>query len=385
MTAAIDRNFNAQRFYDGDEFFAYKYFGAHKAEKGVTFRTFALNADKVTLIGEFSDWKELDMSDSARKGFWELTVPEAGEGQMYKYVIYSKLGRIEHCDPYGFGMELRPGFASIVRDLDAYQFSDEEWMKERTRNFDRPLNIYELHLGSWKRNPEDPNGWYDYTEIADDLIAYVKKYHYTHVEIMPLSEHPFDGSWGYQNTGFFAPTSRYGTAPQLKELVDRLHRAGIGAIIDFVPAHFATDYYALKEYDGTQLYEYPERLNDNTARHEDTISDKYVMKSTGDDDDEIGIYRTTVVFTPAEIERALYLEASGICGSFKVFINDKLLCNSHALFTRKRLLISGLVKAGVNQITIIVNRFDRDDSGHIILAMMNFGFNRLDSRLTANR
>ncbi|MBQ4304923.1 MAG: 1,4-alpha-glucan branching protein GlgB, partial [Lachnospiraceae bacterium] len=258
MTAAIDRNFNAQRFYDGDEFFAYKYFGAHKAEKGVIFRTFALNADKVTLIGEFSGWKELDMSDSARKGFWELTVPEAGEGQMYKYVIYSKLGRIEHCDPYGFGMELRPGFASIVRDLDAYQFSDEEWMKERTRNFDRPLNIYELHLGSWKRKPEDPNGWYDYTEIADDLIAYVKKYHYTHVEIMPLSEHPFDGSWGYQNTGFFAPTSRYGTAPQLKELVDRLHRAGIGAIIDFVPAHFATDYYALKEYDGTQLYEYPE-------------------------------------------------------------------------------------------------------------------------------
>ncbi len=258
MTAVTDRNFNAQRFYDGDEFFAYKYFGAHKGEKGVTFRTFALNADKVALIGEFSGWKELEMSDSVRKGFFELTVPEAREGQMYKYVIYSKLGRIEHCDPYGFGMELRPGFASIVRDLDAYQFSDEEWMKERTRNFDRPLNIYELHLGSWKRNPDDPNGWYEYTEIADDLIAYVKKYHYTHVEIMPLSEHPFDGSWGYQNTGFFAPTSRYGTAAQLKELVDRLHRAGIGAIIDFVPAHFATDYYALKEYDGTQLYEYPE-------------------------------------------------------------------------------------------------------------------------------
>ncbi|MBQ1247887.1 MAG: hypothetical protein IIX95_07615, partial [Clostridiales bacterium] len=122
------------------------------------------------------------------------------------------------------------------------------------------------------------------------------------------------------------------------------------------------------------IYDYPIRLAENAARKEETISDKYVMKSTGDDDDEIGIYRTTVVFTPAEIERALYLEASGICGSFKVFINDKLLCNSHALFTRKRLLISGLVKAGVNQITIIVNRFDRDDSGHIILDMMNFGF-----------
>ena len=257
MTVKLTGPFNPQRFYDGDEFYAYTYFGAHPAEQGVTFRTFALQAEKVTLIGEFSDWKELDMSDSVRTGFWELTVPQAKVGQMYKYVIYSKLGRIEHCDPYGFGMELRPGWASIVRDLNSYQFSDEEWMKKRTLNFDRPLNIYELHLGSWKRNPEDENGWYRYDEIADDLIEYVKKYHYTHVEIMPLSEHPFDGSWGYQNTGFFAPTARYGTAAQLKELVDRLHRAGIGAIIDFVPAHFATDFYALKEYDGTHLYEYP--------------------------------------------------------------------------------------------------------------------------------
>ena len=185
---------------------------------------------------------------------------------MYKYVIYGQNGRIEHCDPYGFGMELRPNFASIVRDLSEFRFTDEEWMKDRTRCFDKPLNIYELHLGSWKRKDadrqDDPDrkveeGWYQYDEIAEELIAYIKANHYTHVEFMPLSEHPFDGSWGYQNTGFFAPTSRYGTARQLQKLINELHLAGIGAIIDFVPAHFANDYYALKHYDGSDLYEYP--------------------------------------------------------------------------------------------------------------------------------
>ena len=163
-------------------------------------------------------------------------------------------------------MELRPNFASIVRDLDEFSFTDEKWMKSRTRNFDKPLNIYEMHLGSWKRKDadkqDDPDrkveeGWYQYDEIAEDLIAYLKENHYTHVEFMPLSEHPFDGSWGYQNTGFFAPTARYGTAQQLQKLVNSLHRAGLGAIIDFVPAHFAMDHYALRHYDGSDLYEYP--------------------------------------------------------------------------------------------------------------------------------
>lgn len=247
-----------QKFYDGKAFDVYKYLGAHpEKDGGVTFRTFALNADKVAVLGEFNGWKDTFMSDEQRKGFFEITIPEAKVGQMYKYAVYSKLGRIEHCDPYGFGMELRPNFASIIRNLDEYYFSDEKWMKERTLNYDKPLNIFEMHMGSWKRNDADPNGWYKYDEIADDLIAYLKKYHFTHVEFMPLAEHPFDGSWGYQQTGFFAPTSRYGTAAQLKKLVDRLHNAGIGAIVDFVPAHFANDYYALKEFDGTELYEYP--------------------------------------------------------------------------------------------------------------------------------
>ena len=188
-----------QKFYDGKAFDVYKYLGAHpEKDGGVTFRTFALNADKVAVLGEFNGWTDTFMSDRERKGFFEITIPEAKVGQMYKYAVYSKLGRIEHCDPYGFGMELRPNFASIIRNLDEYYFSDEKWMKERTLNYDKPLNIYELHLGSWKRNDADPNGWYKYDEIADDLIAYLKKYHFTHVEFMPLAEHPFDGSWGYQ-------------------------------------------------------------------------------------------------------------------------------------------------------------------------------------------
>ena len=246
-----------QKFFDGDLYDAYKYFGAHVQDGGVVFRTYAPKADKVCIIGEFNNWTEEEMKMPLRFQFYEIFEKDAKPGQMYKYVIYGKNGRVEHCDPYGFGMELRPGFASIVRDLDAYSFTDDEWMKKRTRCYDAPLNIYELHLGSFRRNEKDPNGWYTYEEIADELIDYVKANGYTHVEFLPLSEHPFDGSWGYQSTGFFSPTSRYGTAEQLQKLIDRLHNAGIGAIIDFVPAHFALDYYALRQYDGSELYEYP--------------------------------------------------------------------------------------------------------------------------------
>ena len=255
-----------QKFYMGDVYDAYKYLGAHVEEDGVVFRTFAPQAEKVMIIGEFNNWQEEQMVEAVRAQFYEIRVAGAKPGQMYKYVIYGKNGRVEHCDPYGFGMELRPDFASIIRDLSEFEFTDSKWMKNRTRNFDKPLNIYELHLGSWKRKDadrqDDPDrkieeGWYQYDEIAEELIQYVKDNHYTHVEFMPLSEHPFDGSWGYQNTGFFAPTSRYGTAAQLQKLINELHKAGIGAIIDFVPAHFASDYYALKHYDGSDLYEYP--------------------------------------------------------------------------------------------------------------------------------
>ena len=247
---------NLQKFYMGEAFDAYEYFGAHLKDGGVVFRTYAPNARDITVVGEFNGWQEQPLEQMHQSGVWSCFSPHARPGQMYKYVIYGQNGRREHCDPYGFGMELRPGACSIIRDLGEYKFTDEKWMKKRTKCFDKPLNIYELHMGSWKMKD---GTWYRYNEIADDLIAYLKEYGYNYVEILPLSEHPFDGSWGYQNTGFFAPTSRYGTATELMELINRLHNAGIGAIMDFVPVHFAVDAYGLKEYDGTALYEYPHK------------------------------------------------------------------------------------------------------------------------------
>ncbi len=246
---------NLQDFYDGKTFEAYTFFGAHPTNKSVIFRTYAPQAKRVCLIGECNQWQEEELIQDGLSGIWVLESKEAKVGQMYKYVIYGENGRVEHCDPYGFGMELRPDFASIVRDLHAFAFQDQKWMEKRSRNFDKPMNIYEIHLGSWKM--KEDGSWYSYEEIAPDLITYCKKMKYTHVEFMPLNEYPFDGSWGYQSTGYYSPTSRYGTANQLQYLINELHKADIGAIIDFVPAHFATDSYGLKEYDGTQLYEYP--------------------------------------------------------------------------------------------------------------------------------
>ena len=247
---------NLQKFYMGETFDTYEYFGAQIQDGGVVFRTYAPNAQKISVVGEFNGWTEEPLEQLHQSGVWTGFSANAKPGQMYKLVVYGQNGRQEHCDPYGFGMELRPGACSIIRDLTEYKFTDEKWMKNRTRCYDKPLNIYELHLGSWKQKD---GKWYAYDEIADELIAYIKERGYTHVEFMPLSEHPFDGSWGYQNTGFYAPTSRYGTAAQLMELIDKLHNAGIGAIMDFVPVHFAVDGYGLKLFDGTALYEYPHK------------------------------------------------------------------------------------------------------------------------------
>lgn len=247
---------NLQKFYMGEAFDAYEYFGAHLEGEDIVFRTYAPNAQRIAVVGEFNNWQEQPMEQLHQSGVWTGCSNAAKPGQMYKYVIYGQNGRVEHCDPYGFGMELRPGACSVIRDLSEYTFTDETWIKKRTRGYNKPLNIYELHLGSWKMNGDK---WYTYNEIAEDLIAYLKENGYNYVEFMPLSEHPFDGSWGYQNTGFYAPTSRYGTAAQLMELIDKLHNAGIGAIMDFVPVHFAVDAYGLKNYDGTSLYEYPHK------------------------------------------------------------------------------------------------------------------------------
>ncbi len=272
-------------FYSGKSFDAYRELGAHVKKEvtgkkivvsGVEFVTYAPNALGVNVIGEFNDWNETVMERCYDGSFFKVFVPEARPGMMYKYKIYHRDGSsMEHCDPYGFGMELRPAFASIIRDMDTYRFHDAKWMKNRSVCQGSPLNIYEVHLGSWhtkpvfdeQGNPLTPEeiaesnrvaeSWYTYKEIAPMLAEYVKEQGYNYVEFMPLSEHPSDQSWGYQNTGFFSPTSRYGTADDLKEMIDILHQHNIGTILDFVPVHFALDGYGLARYDGTALYEYP--------------------------------------------------------------------------------------------------------------------------------
>ena len=245
-------------FYTGKIFNAYQYLGAHITDSGVVFRTFAPGAQKVSLIGECSQWREYEMNRVYDGSFWECYVDGASAGSMYKYRIYEKSGScVDHCDPYGFGMELRPNSASIVRDLNSYQFHDSAWMLSRSDCKNRPLNIYELHFGSFRKPSERADDWYTYEEMADILIPYLKQNGYNYLEIMPLNEHPCDESWGYQSTGFFSPTSRYGTADQLKAFVDACHQNGIGVIMDFVPVHFAVDGYALAQFDGTALYEYP--------------------------------------------------------------------------------------------------------------------------------
>ena len=253
---------NIQDLYIGKSFDAYEFFGAHKIGDKILFRVYAPNAAKVSLVGEFNDWQEEAMEQQHQSGIYSITSEKARVGMMYKYCIHTRDGQVVyHCDPYGFAMELRPNTASYIVDLDEYKFNDDEWMNNRDKCYNKPLNIYEIHMGSWmtRKDKDINNGWYRYNEIADTLINYVKENGFTHIEIMPLCEHPVDCSWGYQNTGFFSPTSRYGTNRDLKELIDKCHRANVGVILDFVPVHFAVDDYGLAKFDGTELYEYPHR------------------------------------------------------------------------------------------------------------------------------
>ncbi len=247
-------------FYTGQIFDAYEFLGAHAVENGTVFRTFAPSAKGVCVrYGE--EKTQVAMAQSYDGNFYEVYIPGVTPGTPYEYRVYTQDGGYtDHCDPYGFGMELRPAHRSIVRSIYSYTFEDSKWMKQRTVCEDRPLNIYEMHFGSWHmkcKDEECENGWYHYDELAEELIAWLKESGYNYVEFLPLSEHPCDESWGYQNTGFFAPTSRYGTNEELMHLIDLLHQNGIGAILDFVPVHFAVDAYGLVHYDGTALYEYP--------------------------------------------------------------------------------------------------------------------------------
>ncbi len=252
-----------QRFYAGEEFHAYAFLGAHSLDNGFVFRVYAPAAAKVSLIGDFSGWEEIQMEKIYDGQFYEVFVPSAKQRQMYKYRIYKKDGScIDHADPYAFRSERRPGTASVLYDLQ-YSFGDDSWIRSRNDHKKAALNIYEVHAGSWIRKSvwdgeSDPaEGWVSYQELVDRLIPYLKDNHYNALELMPLAEYPADESWGYQETGFFSATSRYGEPQGLQYLVDQCHRNDISVILDVVTVHFAVNDYALWNFDGTALYEYP--------------------------------------------------------------------------------------------------------------------------------
>lgn len=247
-------------FLMGQSIEAYKYFGAHRVKngdkEGFVFRVYAPLAKEVSLIGEFNSWNpgthRMNKVDVA--GVYEVFVENIGNYNSYKFhILDCNNNYIDKADPFAFTSELRPNSCSRTFDIENFMWHDQEFLKKRNRNFDRPVSIYEMHLGSWL-GPQDGR-FLSYEEVADHLIKYVKDHGFTHVEIMPITQYPFDGSWGYQVTGFYAVDSRYGNPFQLMSFVDRLHQAGIGVILDYVLVHFATDNYALGKFDGSNLYE----------------------------------------------------------------------------------------------------------------------------------
>lgn len=242
---------------------AYEWFGAHLVDdgkvKGTRFAVWAPNAKEVCVICDRNGWKHGGFYlNSSNEGVWTGLIPEMGSGEAYKYSIRLQNGSIvEKADPYSFYAETPPKTASIVYDLENYEWSDRDWLLHRQeRNwFEKPFNVYEVQLGSWKR-PHDGRKYYSYKELAEQLIAYVVELGFTHLQLMPITEYPFDGSWGYQTTGYFAPTSRYGTPLDFMAFVDSCHQAGIGILLDWVPGHFPSDAHGLGMFDGTAIYEH---------------------------------------------------------------------------------------------------------------------------------
>ena len=256
----------SELFYSGRDCRAFDYMGAHPfvqdGEQGYLFRVYAPEAEKVSVMGEFNDWnRDADYMTRDEQGIWEKFIPNIPEYAAYKYSVWAKSGDVfDKSDPYGFHFETRPGNATKAYDLDGYEWGDASWLDWRKKHlpYSNPVNIYECHLGSWKMH-EDGN-FYSYRQLADELVPYVKEMGYTHIEFMPLTEYPFDGSWGYQVIGYFAATSRYGTPKDLMYLIDKAHQAGLGVIMDWVPAHFPKDGCGLVEFDGSHLYEYADPL-----------------------------------------------------------------------------------------------------------------------------
>jgi 1,4-alpha-glucan branching enzyme len=249
---------------EGTDMRMYDKLGAHMLEvdgvRGVRFAVWAPNAERVSVVGDFNQWdgRRHPMRLHPGSGIWELFVPNLTEGEKYKYEVrISRSGMVVNkSDPVGFYAEMRPDTASIVWDLTRHAWNDAEWMASRAERHhpNAPINIYELHPGSWQRGPD--NRWLTWEELIDRLVPYIKWMGYTHIELMPVAEHPYDGSWGYQVTGYYAATSRYGTPEQLMALIDACHQAGIGVILDWVPAHFPKDAHGLGFFDGTRLYEH---------------------------------------------------------------------------------------------------------------------------------
>ena len=248
-------------FHTGDSVRAYDFLGAHLVnrndKKGVVFRVWAPTARSVSVAGDFNNWNnEANYMYNIGYGVWEVFVEGVKEFCTYKYCIESEYGdRLMKADPYAFHAQTRPGQASVVYDIESYSWNDSEWFNKRKENniSSSPMNIYEIHAGSWRKYPD--GNFFNYQKLADELIPYLKEMHYTHVQLMPIMEYPYDGSWGFQTTGYYAPTSRYGTPSDFMAFVDKLHGEGIGVILDWVPSNFPTDDFGLARFDGSPLYE----------------------------------------------------------------------------------------------------------------------------------
>jgi 1,4-alpha-glucan branching enzyme len=251
--------------HEGSLYHSYRILGAHvsktKGQEGVRFAVWAPHAKQIYLLGDFNSWQSGThrLEKFSTLGLWILFVPEASEGDYYKFEIHSETGQILlKADPYAFYSELRPGTASRVVDLEGYEWKDQAWQQQKKESpaYNKPLSIYEVHLGTWRKKDRHSEDLYTYDQLAEELVDYAVEMGYTHIELMPLAEHPFDRSWGYQATGYFSVTSRHGSPKEFMHFVDRCHQKGIGVIMDWVPGHFVKDSHGLRQFDGKPLYEY---------------------------------------------------------------------------------------------------------------------------------
>lgn len=261
----MEQELDVYLFHRGEHREVYNYMGAHLTKNSVIFRVWAPHARSVAVVGDFNNWTGYDhmMKKINNEGIWELEIPNLKKLEKYKYRVESTDGRVEmKADPYAFYSEMRPNTASIVYDIPKFKWADKRWLNKRTTGLNKPINIYEVHLGSWKRGIHGE--WLNYKDSAVMLAEYLKEMNYTHIEIMPINEYPLDASWGYQATGYYSVTSRYGTPEDFMFLVNLMHKNNIGVILDWVPGHFCKDAHGLYRFDGTPTYEYLDsRIGEN--------------------------------------------------------------------------------------------------------------------------